>query len=151
MLRLLLTLKYKPEEVLEKLVSGDFPEIDAVFDSRVFVIPDIREVSNYFIWRQQDCTRNSVSMAASANFGHKLLEGKSSSDKQEMLFNEKGINWNDYAVKYKRGTVIKKTEFTVEGPNGEEAKRSKWLPDYNTPIFTQEKEYLYNLIPTIEI
>lgn len=151
MLRMLAA--FKPEEwnLMEKIISGDFPEIDAVFDSRVFVIPDIREVSNYFIWRQQDCTRNSVSMAASANFSHKLLEGKSSSDKQEMLFNEKGINWNDYAVKYKRGAVIKRTEFTVEGPNGEEAKRNKWLPDYNTPIFTQEKEYLYNLIPTIEI
>lgn len=151
MLRLLMSFKYTPEEIMEKLITGEFPEIDAVFDSRVFVIPDIREVSNYFVWRQQDCTRNSVSMAASANFSHKLLEGKSSSDKQEMLFQEKGINWNDYAVKYKRGTVIKKQQYVVEGPNGEEATRNKWLPDYNTPIFTQESDYLYKLIPSIEI
>ena len=150
MLRMLLTLKYKPEVVLEKLVSGDFPEIDAVFDSRVFVIPDVREVSNYFIWRQQDCTRNSVSMAAHALLGHSATMNKSSDEKQEMLFQEKGVNWNDYAVKYKRGTVIKKVNITVEGPNGEEAKRSKWVPDYNTPIFTKETEYLYNLIPTPE-
>ncbi len=137
------------ETLVAKIIMDDLPQIDAVFDSRVFVIPDIREVSNYFIWRQQDCTRNSVSMAASANFSHKLLEGKSSSEKQEMLFQEKGINWNDYAPKYKRGTVIKKTSYTVEGPNGEEALRNKWLPDYNTPIFTQETEYLYKLIPTV--
>ncbi|TXG80794.1 MAG: hypothetical protein E6R13_07505 [Spirochaetes bacterium] len=149
MLRMLAA--FKPEEfnLMEKIISGDFAEIDAVFDARVFVIPDIREVANYFVWRQQDCTRNSVSMAASANFSHKLLEGKSSSEKQEMLFQEKGINWNDYATKYKRGTVIKKTAYTVEGPNGEEALRNKWLPDYNTPIFTQETEYLYKLIPTV--
>ena len=68
-----------------------------------------------------------------------------------MLFAEKGINWNDYLPKYKRGTVIKKQTVFVEGQNGEEVERSKWIPDYNTPVFTQEKEYLYNLIPTISI
>lgn len=151
MLKILATFKYNKDELFEKITSGNFPEIDAVFDSRVFIIPDFREVSNYFIWRQQDCTRNSVSMAASANFSHKLLEGKSSDEKQEMLFTEKGINWNDYLPKYKRGTVIKKQTIFVDGQNDEPVQRSKWLPDYNTPIFTQEREYLYSLIPTIQI
>jgi tRNA(His) 5'-end guanylyltransferase len=150
MLRLLLGFKYTPEEMIEKILTNDLPEIDAIFDSRVFVIPDIREVSNYFIWRQQDCTRNSVSMAAHALLGHSATMNKSSGEKQEMIFTEKGVNWNDYAVKYKRGTIIKKTNYMIEGPNGEEVQRSKWLPDYNTPIFTQETEYLYKLIPTVE-
>jgi tRNA(His) guanylyltransferase len=151
MLRLLGSFKYNPEELFEKITRGDFAEIDAVFDSRVFVIPDFREVSNYFLWRQQDCTRNSVSMAASANFSHFQLHGLSGSEKQEMLFKEKGINWDDYKVKYKRGVVIKKQTIWVDGQNGEPVQRSKWLPDYNIPIFTQEKEYLYNLIPVIQI
>ena len=150
MLRLLATFKYTPQELYNRIVSGDLPELDAVFDSRVFIIPDFREVSNYFIWRQQDCTRNSVSMAASANFSHKMLEGKSSEEKQEMLFQEKNINWNDYLPKYKRGSVIKKQLIFVEGQDGEPVERRKWLPDYNTPIFTQDKEYLYNLIPIIK-
>jgi tRNA(His) 5'-end guanylyltransferase len=89
-------------------------------------------------------------MAASANFSHKLLEGKSSEEKQEMLFQEKGINWNDYKVKYKRGVIIKKENIFLEGPNGEAVQRSKWIPDYQTPIFTQDKDYLYNLIPIIK-
>lgn len=151
MLRLLATFKYKPDELMQKITTGDFAEIDAVFDARVFIIPDFREVSNYFIWRQQDCTRNSVSMAASANFSHKVLEGKSSEEKQEMLFKEKGINWNNYATKYKRGVVIKRENIWVDGQNGEQVQRSKWLPDYNTPIFTQDREYLYKLIPTISL
>jgi tRNA(His) guanylyltransferase len=150
MLRLLASFKYKPDELVEKITTGDFAEIDAVFDARVFIIPDFREVSNYFIWRQQDCTRNSVSMAASANFSHKMLEGKSSEEKQEMLFQEKGINWNNYATKYKRGVIIKKETIWIDGQNGEPVQRSKWLPDYQTPIFTQDKEYLYNLIPIIQ-
>ena len=147
----MLALNTPCETLVANILSGELPQIDAVFDSRVFIIPDFREVSNYFIWRQQDCTRNSVSMAASANFSHKSLEGKSSSEKQEMLFNEKGINWNDYKPKYKRGTVIKKQTVFVDGQNGDPVQRNKWLPDYNTPIFTEEKEYLYNLIPTIQI
>lgn len=34
---------------------------------------------------------------------------------------------------------------------GEPIQRSKWLPDYDIPIFTQERDYLYNLIPVIKI
>jgi len=137
------------EEIMNKLRTGNFPEIDAVFDARVFIIPDFREVSNYFIWRQKDCTRNSISMAASSVYSHKELEGKSSAEKQEMLF-QKGINWNDYLPKYKRGVVIKKHQVFVDNPNGgDPVGRNKWLPAI-TPIFTEEKEFLYNLIPTIE-
>jgi tRNA(His) 5'-end guanylyltransferase len=151
MLRLLLSFKYPKDELFEKIATGDFPEIDAVFDSRVFVIPDIREVANYFIWRQQDCTRNSVSMAAHALLGHSATMNKSSDEKQEMLFQEKGVNWNDYLPKYKRGTIIKKQTIFVDGQNNEPVQRTKWLPDYNTPVFTQDREYLMSLIPKSEI
>ncbi len=150
MLKLISTFKYKPDELIFKIQTGTLEEIKATFDARVFVIPDYREVSNYFVWRQQDCTRNSVSMAASANFDHELLNGKSSEEKQEMLFQEKGINWNDYTVKYKRGVIIKKENIFLEGPNGEVVQRNKWIPDYQTPIFTQDKDYLYNLIPIMK-
>jgi len=149
MLKLLASFKYSPEELLQKITSGDFAEIDAVFDSRVYIIPDFREVSNYFIWRQQDCTRNSISMAASALYSDSELKGKSGNMKQEMIF-QKGINWNDYKTKYKRGSIIKKHQMTVDGANGEEVMRTKWVPDYNTPIFTEQKDFLYNLIPIIK-
>lgn len=33
----------------------------------------------------------------------------------------------------------------------EPIQRSKWFPDYDIPIFTQERDYLYNLIPVIKI
>ncbi len=145
----IVALATKPTEFHELALSGNLPEIDAVFDSRVFIIPDFREVSNYFIWRQQDCTRNSVSMAASHYYPHKQLEGKSGSEKQEMLF-QKGVNWNDYKVKYKRGAIIKKHTFEIPGDNGEPVTRSKWVP-IEPPVFTEDKQFLYSLIPTIEI
>ena len=40
---------------------------EAVFDSRVFVLPP-HEVSNYLIWRQQDWNRNSLAMLAQSLF-----------------------------------------------------------------------------------
>jgi len=118
----------------------------ACFDARVFQVPNIDEMINTMIWRQQDCTRNSVSMAAHACFSHKDVQGKSSEEKQEMLFSQKGINWNDYAPKYKRGSVIKKETFMKLGPNNEETQRTRWVADKNTPIFTQDKEYLTKLV-----
>lgn len=123
----------------------------AMFDTRVFQVPNIEEMVNAILLRQQDCTRNSVSMAASACFSHKSLEGKTGNEKQEMLFSEKNINWNDYKPKYKRGSIISKKIVTITGGNGEPVQRNKWIVDDNTPIFTENKEYLYNLIPTIKI
>ena len=96
-------------------------------------------------------------MAASSEYSTKELEGKKGSDKQDMLM-EKGINWNDYKTKYKRGTIIKKHVYALDietgglddNPPTEPVKRSKWIP-VETPIFTQDKEFLHNLIPVIEI
>ena len=118
----------------------------AFFDARVFQVPTVDEMVNAMIFRQQDCTRNSISMAASANFSHKALENKSGNDKQEMLFSEKGINWNDYLTKYKRGSVILKETYIKVGEKGN-AERTRWVP-VETPIFTQDKDFLINLMPT---
>lgn len=135
-------------DLSKNLLSGDLI-VNVEFDSRVFVIPDIKEVANCMVWRQQDATRNSISMAADALYSHKELHGKSSDDKQEMMF-QKGVNWNDYATKYKRGAIIKKVEFEHPIPNSDETTtRKKWVVDYNTPIFTQNWDYLYDLIPSL--
>ena len=107
----------------------------ALFDARVFTIPDCIEAENYFIWRQQDASRNSIQMAAQANFSHKQLQGKSCSECQEMLFSEKGINWNDYPARCKRGSVIKYDD------------SFKWTIDDEPPVFTQDRAYLQSLIP----
>lgn len=112
----------------------------AMFDSRVFIIPPPIEVINYFIWRQQDTTRNSISSVAQSLYSQKELMGKNTDEMQEMCF-QKGINWNDYEPKLKRGRLIVKEYYEKNG-----AKRSKWV-SVDPPIFTQEKDILENLIP----
>jgi len=56
----------------------------AMFDSRVFTIPSRTEVENYFIWRQQDATRNSISSVAQSLYSHRELNTKSVSVMQDM-------------------------------------------------------------------
>ena len=127
----------------------------AMFDARVFQIPYQEEVINYFIWRQQDATRNSISSVAQSLYSTKELHGKKTNDMQEMIF-QKGINWNDFTPREKRGSIIRKVEKTFKKPahwaHGEgvfdsKFTRSKWETDTETPIFTQAKGYLRWLMP----
>ena len=112
----------------------------AEFDSRVFQIPQRIEVMNYLLWRQQDTTRNSIQSVAQSLYSPKELNGKNTSQLQEMIF-QKGINWNDYDAKYKRGRVIVKQEIVKNNTT-----RNVWNM-VEPPIFTQDKEFLENLIP----
>lgn len=111
----------------------------AMFDSRVFTIPK-EEVVNYFIWRQQDATRNSIQMVGQANFSHKQLHKKSCDDIQEMLFQEKSINWNDLRTPEKRGVCIIKEQYKLN--NEQETIRTRWTVDQDIPVFTQDREYI---------
>lgn len=76
------------------------------FDARVFTLPSVTEVANYFVWRQRDAVRNSVSMAAQAKFSPRQLHGVNSDQMQDMLWREHAVNWNDYPDEAKRGWVV---------------------------------------------
>jgi tRNA(His) guanylyltransferase len=108
----------------------------AMFDSRVFNLPK-EEVCNYFIWRQQDATRNAIQMAGQVNFSHKELQGINCNKIQDKLFIEKGINFNDLPIIQKRGTCITKKEVSVN-----DTIRKKWIIDKEIPIFTSDRSYI---------
>ena len=121
----------------------------AMFDARVFSIPK-DEVCNCLIWRQQDATRNSIEAVGQANFSQKELHGKSCNSIQDMLWKERGINWNDFPVDCKRGSVCYKTKVKETAPllndKGDtemvEVVRNRWVIDREPPIFSQEREYV---------
>jgi tRNA(His) 5'-end guanylyltransferase len=119
----------------------------AVFDSRVFTIPDSIEVENYFIWRQKDAVRNSIAMTAQSLYSHKELNGKSSREQQEMIF-QKGQNWNDMPEGFKRGRTLVydciKEDWDAEPGNILEI---GWK--LITPDFLKERETLRDMIPKI--
>ena len=123
-------------------------EKGAMFDARVFNIPK-EEVCNLIYWRQLDATRNSIQMVGQANFSHKELQNKSCNMIQEMLFAEKGINWNDYPTHLKRGSCCIKT--TIQNPNVDikdgAYPKSIWMIDLDIPIFKGDgRNYIDKLV-----
>lgn len=141
----------------------EWPKVDfnvtAYFDGRAFTIPDRIEVMNYFIHRNQDCARNSVSMVAQHNFSHKKLQGKSTAEMVDMLMTEADINWSYYPDDLKNGRLIVKEEYVTQYggeillPEGllcqKDAIRTRWVskPAWK---FTQDKERLLEMIPKYE-
>lgn len=122
-------------------------EKGAMFDARCFSIPK-EEVCNYFQWRQMDCTRNSIQMVGQANFSHKELQNKKNEDIQEMLFSQKGINWNDFSTVKKRGSCCIKDfeKKVINFQTQEEVVRKVWGIDKNIPIFSQDRNYIERFI-----
>lgn len=126
----------------------------AMFDARCFNIPK-EEVTNNIYWRQLDATRNSIQMVGQANFSQKELHGKSCNKIQDMLFTQKGINWNNFPTYQKRGSccVRNKIVISVNGVIGTAQLRdtskseNEWIIDKNIPIFKGDgREYVDKLI-----
>ena len=114
----------------------------AMFDARCFNIPK-EEVTNLIYWRQLDATRNSIQMVGQANFSHKELQNKSCNDIQDMLHEQKGINWNDYPTVYKRGSACIYTEYA----NMNCSHNSGWIIDKEMPILKGEnRAYVDDLV-----
>lgn len=129
----------------------------AYFDSRVFTIPSEEEVINYFIWRQQDATRNSIQSVAQSMYSHKELNGKTTDQLQELIFLN-GKNWNDFPIGQKRGRSLAKRiklvpvskqaaekakdkSAFVTNEEGVFVERNTWTI-LDPPIFTQDKFFI---------
>ena len=128
------------EEELKYIDKLDSKIYTAMFDSRVFVLPK-EEVNNYFIWRQIDCTRNSILSLAQSLYSDKEIHGIKCDALQDKMFTEKNVNWNDLSTVKKRGTCAIRKEVEVNG-----VVRNKWFIDEDIPIFTQDKTYVNGII-----
>lgn len=154
------TEEYKLCQVYRKAI-----EKGACFDCRAFNIPR-EEVTNNFYWRQLDCSRNSIQMVGQANFSHKELHKKNCNVIQDMLIEQKGINWNDFPTYQKRGTCVIKEDYFEPSEDGKDVKypescsnlykdaeikygtwRTRWIIDKEIPIFKGEgREYIDKLV-----
>lgn len=111
------------------LVTGQNKKI-AFFDARSFNIPK-DEVCNYFIWRQQDCRRNSISMTAQANFSHRQLHGVNTKDMVGMLKDQKNLDWEvDVEQRYRYGIAAYRDA------------SGAITPDYEIPVFSKDRDFI---------
>lgn len=130
-------------------------ETGALFDSRVFILPK-NEVVNYFIWRQQDAIKNSISMVAQSLFSHNSLQGLNGLQMIEKMRNEKGIIYDKkFSTIERRGSIthrLKPVEQVkiIKMKNGIEKEikftRSNWGIDDDIPVFKDNREYIEKFI-----
>lgn len=128
----------------------------AMFDARCFNIPK-EEVTNLIYWRQLDATRNSIQMVGQANFSHKELQNKSCNMIQDMLHEQKGINWNDFPTVCKRGTACIKNKRIIGYVDGSGTTiaelinpselETSWILDTEMPILKgEDRKYVDDLV-----
>ena len=124
----------------------------AMFDARVFNVPK-EEVANYFVWRQQDATRNSVQMLGRHYFSHPEMNHKNVSDVQDMLMKTFNVNWNDLATWKKRGTCVTRGGHIPLAPGvvgsitiAGSMPHTNIVIDKEIPIFTQDRNYIEELL-----
>ena len=131
-------------------------EKGAMFDARCFNIPK-EEVTNLIYWRQLDATRNSIQMVGQANFSHKELQNKSCNMIQNMLHEQKGINWNDFPTVCKRGTACIKNKRIIGYVDGSGTTiaelinpselETSWILDTEMPILKgEDRKYVDDLV-----
>lgn len=86
------------------------------FDSRAVTYPSLRILRDYLSWRQADCHINNLYNTTfwalvlkggkTPQEAEKALCGTVSSTKNEILFSQFGINYNNEPEMFKKGTVL---------------------------------------------
>jgi len=138
-----------------------------LFDSRAFVIPK-DDVTNYFIFRMNDATRNSIQGLGQSVFSNKEMFGKSCNEIQDMLMIDKDINWNNTPVYFKRGgcvykSRVQKFESKDDKTNSDVNKKdcdkkrktqdkqivlpsNEIIVDYEIPIFQNDRDFIEQFV-----
>lgn len=85
------------------------------FDGRIVAYPTDNDLRNYLSWRQADCHVNNqyntcfaalVRSGRSPNESYEYLKGTDSAAKNELLFSEFSINYNDLPPMFKKGSIL---------------------------------------------
>lgn len=150
-------------------IRDEFPTYRgfSLFDARVFVVPP-SEVNNVFLWRQKDAFKNCVGAYAwyglkkklGRSAAQKMLHAKSTKERQEILFQELGLNINDVPTAHRRGRAIRRVtheafasevmphakflQLLGQGRVSMDSvvKRSNYQVDAEIPEFNVDPEYL---------
>ncbi|WP_420346880.1 tRNA(His) guanylyltransferase Thg1 family protein [Pelagibius sp.] len=138
------------------LLLGDL----ASFDCRISQLPRSVDVVDYFRWRNEDAHRNALNAhcywllrkdGQKPKEAQKALDGLSVADKNELLFQKAGINFNDLPQWEKRGWVLRWEAMTKRAtdPNTGEAievERRQLALDLDLPMREAFSEMIRSLL-----
>lgn len=77
------------EKIIETINKNKLVE----FDCKVWNIPTFNDVYGWFLYRQNDCVRNSKQQAAQTYLSHKTLLSKHTDEQIKLLKKVNGIDW----------------------------------------------------------
>ena len=97
-----------------------------VFDGRAFNLPTDNDAFAWFLWRQNDCVRNSKQQAAQTYLSHNQLKKKHTDEQVKLLLETTGIDWNNYRDGEKYGRLIYRETVEKQTENGEPYIRTIW-------------------------
>lgn len=97
------------------------------FDCRAWNVPNTYDMVAWFLYRQNDCIKNSKQQAAQTYLSHNELNNKHTDEQIKLLLEKEGIDWNEYPDRMKYGRFIYKDmeTFYSEEINGSYVRR-KW-------------------------
>jgi len=107
------------------------------FDGRAVLYPSEKNIRDYLSWRQADCHINNLYNTVfwtliqkggmTPKGAQERLKGTVSGDKNEILFSEFGVNYNNEPNQLKKGTTIIKRKEKIDLPDGEHKMRTRTL------------------------
>lgn len=140
---------------MKELFGDDIDIIgDGIFSAKIFSLPYITEVINYFIWHQRACKKNAIHNSAffelEEKFGKKaaikFLQDKTYEEKLELLLRHCGVDFNDYYPNFfTKGIAAHKIPIIVDTKDGG-INKNKWTLNYEIPDFLDDKDFLFNIL-----
>lgn len=145
------SLQISQDKVFETLNKRKLVE----FDCKVWNVPSFNDVFAWFLYRQNDCIRNSKQQSAQTYLPYKVLLNKDTDEQVRLLKEEKGIDWEtEYSDSEKYGRFIYKE---MKHMNVFVEKLNKTIPCERTvwnyyPAFKlqEEKDKFSSLIDNIK-
>ena len=136
----------------------------ACFDCRISELPRIKDVVDYFRWRNEDAHRNALNAhcywimrknGKTVKSATDVLEGMSVPNKNELLFKH-GINFNNIPTWQKRGIGLYWETFekaAVNRKTGQKvmAKRRRIKRDMDLPMKDAYSQFIQDLVITLSV
>ena len=89
------------------------------FDCRVFNVPNMTELANCFLWRENDAIKNSISGMSLNFYSHKELQNKNSDEKIHMMRMKGHCFYEDTDPAFMRGTFYCRENYLKDLPDEE--------------------------------
>lgn len=97
------------------------------FDCKAWNVPNFNDVYAWFLYRQNDCIKNSKNQTAQAYLSHNFLVSLTSDQQIELLKKEKGIDWEAINNDKKYGRFIYKEPVKMVSEKYGEFIRNKFI------------------------